>query len=301
MGFIIFLIIAFLAFLNSQSSSPVDKSASNNSNSNNNSNSYSNTERYSRQNNPNRDDRINDDEFISYDRLIYPDYKWEFLGNTTLIKSGVGEGYFFLIQEGKHQMNDEDFYIQYTIESHYSSSGQKKMYYDHININNIPVEGKVTNRSTAASVLNDIASITKGAAFNEGAIGRKFIVDCAAVLLFNEINSNRGLSDYITMPKAILNTFLLNARGKLQIYLDNIEDLLNNEPSNNAFSSSQQNFEIYLKVLEFDSVNSVKFDDIKVQYKKLAKKYHPDSITGDVNRFKLVTDSYEYLQENYPR
>ena len=58
--------------------------------------------------------------------------------------------------------------------------------------------------------------------------------------------------------------------------------------------------EIYLKVLEFDSVNSVKFDDIKVQYKKLAKKYHPDSITGDVNRFKLVTDAYEYLQENYP-
>ena len=102
------------------------------------------------------------------------------------------------------------------------------------------------------------------------------------------------------MPKANLNAFLINARENLQIYMDDIEGLFYDESSNNKSSWSQQNFEIYLKVLEFDSVNSVKFDDIKVQYKKLAKKYHPDSITGDVNRFKLVTDAYEYLQENYP-
>lgn len=294
MGFIVFIIIAFLAFLNSQSSSPADKSDGNNSNSN-----Y-NTERHSSQNNLNRDSRMNDDLFISYNRLVYPNNKWEFLGNTTLIKSEMGDGYFLLIEEGKHQMNDEDFYIQYTIESHYSSSGQKKMYYDHINVNNIPVEGKITNRSTAASVLKDINNITKGAAFNEDAIGRKFFMDCASVLLFNEININRRLSDYITMPKANLNAFLINARENLQIYMDDIEGLFYDESSNNKSSWSQQNFEIYLKVLEFDSVNSVKFDDIKVQYKKLAKKYHPDSITGDVNRFKLVTDAYEYLQENYP-
>ena len=297
MGFTIALIIAFLAFLNSQSSSPVDKSDAYQSNSN----SYSNTERNTSQENLNRNDRINDDLFIPYNRLIYHDYKWEFSGNTTLIKTEDEEGYFLLIQTGKHQMNDENFYIQYTIESLYNSSGQKKMYFDHINVNNIPVEGKVTNKSTAASVLNDIANITKSAAFNEDAIGTRFLVDCAAVLLFNEININRGLSDYITMPKTPLNAFLMKAKGKLKIYMEEIEDLLTYESSNNTYNSSRQNFEIYLKVLEFDSVNSVKFDDIKVQYKKLAKKYHPDSITGDSNRFKLVTDSYEYLRENYPK
>ncbi len=61
------------------------------------------------------------------------------------------------------------------------------------------------------------------------------------------------------------------------------------------------NYDIYLKVLEFDSVHNVTFDEIKKRYRALARKYHPDSPTGDERRFKLVRESYEHLEANFPR
>lgn len=247
------------------------------------------------------EDVIYDYSIFSYDETIYPNKVWELSGETTVIKSREGDDYFIFIKEGKHQMSDANFSIQYSVESYCDSLGQKKMYFDHINVNNIPVDGKVTNKRRAVSVLNDIANITKGAAFNEDAIGERFFVDCAAILLFNKINCNRSLGDYMEMPKDTLKSFLINARKNLDIYIGEVDDMYSDESSNNTSTTGQQSFEIYLKVLEFDSIYYVKYDDIKAQYKKLAKKYHPDSVSGDATRFKLVTDTYEYLKENYPK
>ena len=99
MGFIIFLIIAFLAFLNSQSSSPVNKSDSNKSNSY--GNSYSNTERNASQENLNRNDRGNDDSLIQYHRLISKNFKREFSGkyNVLLSSENTDVGYFYLFRQ----------------------------------------------------------------------------------------------------------------------------------------------------------------------------------------------------------
>lgn len=261
--------------------------------------SIADIEAHLEENSVSQDDRIKDYLIVSYDKIIYSHKKWEISGETTFITPRDGDGCFVFIREGKHQMSDVNFSIHYNVEVHYSSLGQKKMYFDHISVNNIPVDGKVTNKSSAASVLNDISNITKGVVFNDDAVGIRFFSECGAVLLFNEINCNRSLTDYIDMPKATLKSFLINAEENLNIYIDEIVKFSSDESNSNTSSSSQQNFEIYLRVLEFDSVYNVKFDDIKAQYKKLAKKYHPDSGTGDAYRFKLITEAYEYLQESY--
>lgn len=40
-------------------------------------------------------------------------------------------------------------------------------------------------------------------------------------------------------------------------------------------------------------------EEIKVSYKKLAKKYHPDISKDDGSNFKKLTASYEYLTKNH--
>lgn len=240
-----------------------------------------------------------EDIFFTYDNTIFNEKLWKISGKSALIRSQEGDEYFLFMETGKHSLRDEKFLIEYAIEQHYDTKGQKKMYFNNISVNGIQVGGKVTNKKSAASVLKDISNMTKDAIFDEEAIGNRFFLECAATLLFNEINLNRTLTDYTNMPKEVREKFIQNAYERLNHYVDNLENLYYKE--SNHHSADINSFDIYLKVMEFQSVNGITYDDIKVQYKKLAKKYHPDSINGDENRFKLILDAFEYLQEYYPK
>lgn len=50
----------------------------------------------------------------------------------------------------------------------------------------------------------------------------------------------------------------------------------------------------YYKILNLD--NNCNGKDIKKQYIKLAKKYHPDK-NGDLEKFKLISEAYEILSD----
>ena len=52
----------------------------------------------------------------------------------------------------------------------------------------------------------------------------------------------------------------------------------------------------YYKILDLDYNCNEK--DIKKQYKKLAKKYHPDKKNGDIEKFKLISEAYEILSNS---
>lgn len=73
------------------------------------------------------------------------------------------------------------------------------------------------------------------------------------------------------------------------------------ENTGSKFNRQEESFTIYLKVLEFESVHNVTFEQVRKQYKKLARRYHPDSTTGDEYRFKLIREAYEFLESNYPK
>ncbi|WP_214735365.1 J domain-containing protein [Exiguobacterium sp. s154] len=73
------------------------------------------------------------------------------------------------------------------------------------------------------------------------------------------------------------------------------------ENTGSKFNHQEESFTIYLKVLEFESVHNVTFEQVRKQYKKLARRYHPDSTTGDEYRFKLIREAYEFLESNYPK
>lgn len=43
-----------------------------------------------------------------------------------------------------------------------------------------------------------------------------------------------------------------------------------------------------------------KKQDIKVKYKQLCKKYHPDNlVTGDMGMFRKVSEAWKYIDENH--
>jgi len=57
----------------------------------------------------------------------------------------------------------------------------------------------------------------------------------------------------------------------------------------------------HLQILELAATSDVTIEDIKSQYRKLAKIYHPDLENGDERYFKLITKAYEYLLNVYPK
>lgn len=244
---------------------------------------------------------INNELFFTYDDTTFDDKLWEISGKSIMIKSVKEDLVFLFIKEGQHKLRDKNFTIKYNIVQHYDSNGERKMYFNHIFLNDILVKGKMTNKESAVFILKDISNITKGAAFLNNSIGTRFILECAATLLFNKFNNNRNVTDYINMPQTVREKFIQTMDEKLEAYYSNISESLFKENSNSYDHSNVENFDIYLKVMEFKSVNGITYDNIKTQYKILAKKYHPDMINGDAERFKLIQDTYQYLQEHYPR
>ncbi|MCA9766767.1 MAG: DnaJ domain-containing protein [Carnobacterium sp.] len=259
------------------------------------------------QENQNYSNKIDSSLVLTYDEAVFENKAWKLSGKSTIFRIADEYTVFFFIKAGPHQLRDEKFIIKYTVEQHYDNTGQRKMYFNDIYFNGILVEGKMTNKKTAIKILKDISNITKGAAFLNDSIGVRFIIECAALLLFNKFNNNRNITDYINMPKVVREKFIRDIDEQVGVYFLDFEDALFKENNNNykhsnySNESNEEKFDIYLKVMEFESVNGITYDNIKTQYKKLAKKYHPDLSTGDANRFKLIQDTYEYLQENYPR
>jgi DnaJ-class molecular chaperone len=58
-------------------------------------------------------------------------------------------------------------------------------------------------------------------------------------------------------------------------------------------------FKDYYKILGIE--NKADEKDIKAAFKKLAKKYHPDSETGSEERFKEINEAYDVLQDKNKR
>ena len=54
----------------------------------------------------------------------------------------------------------------------------------------------------------------------------------------------------------------------------------------------------YFHILELDLQDNSP-QQIKKQYKKLSKKYHPDTDSGDSELFDLVQTSYQFLNTHY--
>ncbi|PLR89328.1 hypothetical protein CVD19_23870 [Bacillus sp. T33-2] len=83
-----------------------------------------------------------------------------------------------------------------------------------------------------------------------------------------------------------------------QIFID--LDRLKGKKEQNQFGNSNFGFEnedkivYYLRILELDA-NVRNFTIVKRQYKKLAKKYHPDLANGDSEKMSEINIAYEAL------
>ena len=68
--------------------------------------------------------------------------------------------------------------------------------------------------------------------------------------------------------------------------------------SYDPYSDFKNKFENACKVLEFDSYD-IDFYQVKLQYRKLAKKYHPDlnRDTDTTEKFQEINSAFEFLTE----
>ncbi|GAK14579.1 J domain-containing protein [Geomicrobium sp. JCM 19039] len=55
----------------------------------------------------------------------------------------------------------------------------------------------------------------------------------------------------------------------------------------------------YLQIFEFESTDQVSADELRRRYRIMAKRYHPDSPTGDVHKFKRVKEAYEHIKKEH--
>jgi len=55
----------------------------------------------------------------------------------------------------------------------------------------------------------------------------------------------------------------------------------------------------HMKVLEFQQHEQVSLEEVKARYRLMAKRYHPDSPTGDIVKFKRVKEAYEQIKKKH--
>lgn len=189
------------------------------------------------------------------------------------------------------------------VKTHTLNGDAKKKYYSTIRINGTLIEGHITNKATAIELIFDVYHATSGQIFENSLVGDMFIVACAYMIYFNQYNANRSLDSYVYLPDLKINKYLLDSQTKTdeiaaELLKSFLECLQGTEGKMTDVNNSGH-FDKYLRTLEFESAHNVSSAQIKKQYRKLAKKYHPDSQTGDANQFMLINEAYEYLQANY--
>jgi len=120
---------------------------------------------------------------------------------------------------------------------------------------------------------------------------------------FNSYISKKSLTHYANIGGHQLDKVIEEHESFVESYTEElykkIEELIYDEADNShseKYMYSLEDFEIYLDILEFDSIYSIQYKEIETQHKKLSKKY-----TKDSKRLQLVNSAYIFLKTNYPR
>lgn len=74
---------------------------------------------------------------------------------------------------------------------------------------------------------------------------------------------------------------------------------INNNQENNKFDLIKHFEVLYEKDIKYINYKNLKLNEIKKQYKKIAKKYHPDLYKKDNNKFIKIKESYEVIIKYY--
>lgn len=227
-------------------------------------------------------------------------------GNATFFSMRTNNRVYAWYETGQFKLSHQNDLILFTLNQHFVN-GSPRLYIAKMNINSRAFEypiGKFSDyfltlekeremrrvgENIALSAMNVVAEVM---AFN------KFSREVISFKRLKSTNSEQQahyLNDY--------DKYLDSARNRIfDLVQGNFQD--ENSYSENSGSKSNQreeSFTIYLKVLEFESVHNVTFEQVRKQYKRLARRYHPDSVTGDEYRFKLIREAYEFLENNYPK
>ncbi len=209
-------------------------------------------------------------------------------------------------ETGQFKLSHQNDLILFTLAQHFVN-GSPRLYIAKMNINSRVFEfpiGKFSDYFLTLEKEREMRRVGEYISLNAMNV-------VAEVMAFNkfsrEVTSFKRLKAVTLEQQAhYLNdydNYLDSARNRI---FDLVQDTFQNEnsyseDSSSTFNQREESFTIYLKVLEFESVHNVTFEQVRKQYKQLARRYHPDSVTGDEYRFKLIREAYEFLESNYPK
>ncbi|WP_214774499.1 DnaJ domain-containing protein [Exiguobacterium sp. s37] len=227
-------------------------------------------------------------------------------GDAIFFSSMTNNRVYAWYEVGQFNLSHQNDLILFTLARHFVN-GSPRLYIEKMNINSrvfkfpigkfsdyfLTLEKERKMRRVGENIsLNAMNVVAEVMAFNKFS---REVISFKRLKATTLEQQTHYLKDY--------DSYLDSARNRIfDLVQDTFQDENSySEDSGSKFNQREESFTIYLKVLEFESVHNVTFEQVRKQYKKLARRYHPDSETGDEYRFKLIREAYEFLESNYPK
>lgn len=134
------------------------------------------------------------------------------------------------------------------------------------------------------------------------------------IYIFNELSDKYSEQKILSMSNAEFNSFLIEVTALHSDVLEQArevlkEDSYQQEQENDSYDPPQTArtqghvpyqpyLSLYFNILELPKVDT-DMEKVKIQYRLLSKRYHPDQSGGNEALFRSVQEAYAFLRENF--
>ena len=195
-----------------------------------------------------------------------------------------------------------------------------KKYVTHL-INSIEVNGytvyrEIADEKSLLDAVQDIMLRMGQVNADEPSVIKSFMKLCSHMIAQNTYHRNNrdvtshNIEMWITDEQRRIQArevLYPDYESKLEVFVEQIysdAEKIFEKVNNGLYRSDKATMNhtpFYLLILEMTDISNPSIEEIKKQYRKLAKKYHPDIENGDEKHFRLITKAYEGILKEYSK
>ena len=220
-------------------------------------------------------------------------------------------GYSIMNRDGTFKISFFWFVTKEVIPGKWSNSR-----IDYIEVNGYKVYREIVDETSLLDAMKDIILRMSQVNADEPLVIESFLRLCSHVIaqrIYHKNNkavTNNNVTIWINEDEQMFEVRELLYPGyasKLESFVDEVylnAQIIYENVFNAMYKSDETSMThttIYLQILEMTDISNPSIEEIKKQYRKLAKKYHPDIENGDEKHFRLITKAYEGILKEYSK